>query len=88
MAAEAALMKNDQTLAKYYFNKTWERAGNDKFTGVLTMKDIMDEQARELSFEGDRWYFLKRLGILIEQIKAYAGDPEIPASICPPTLTL
>ena len=34
MAAEAALMKNDQTLAKYYFNKTWERAGNDKFTGV------------------------------------------------------
>ena len=35
MAAEAALMKNDQTLAKYYFNKTWERAGNDKFTGVL-----------------------------------------------------
>lgn len=81
MAAEAALMKNDQTLAKYYFNKTWERAGNDKFTGVLTMKDIMDEQARELSFEGDRWYFLKRLGILIEQIKAYAGDPEIPASI-------
>ena len=73
MAAEAALMKNDQTLAKYYFNKTWERAGNDKFTGVLTMKDIMDEQARE--------YFLKRLGILIEQIKAYAGDPEIPASI-------
>ena len=41
----------------------------------------MDEQARELSFEGDRWYFLKRLGILIEQIKAYAGDPEIPASI-------
>ena len=81
MAAEAALMKNDQTLAKYYFNKTWERAGNDKFTGVLTMKDIMDEQARELSFEGDRWYFLKRLGILIEQITAYAGDPEIPASI-------
>lgn len=81
MAAEAALMKNDQTLAKYYFNKTWERAGNNKFTGVLTMKDIMDEQARELSFEGDRWYFLKRLGILIEQIKAYAGDPEIPASI-------
>ena len=74
MAAEAALMKNDQTLAKYYFNKTWERAGNDKFTGVLTMKDIMDEQARELSFEGDRWYFLKRLGILIEQIKAYAGS--------------
>lgn len=81
MGAEAALMKNDQTLAKYYYNKTWERAGNNKFTGVLTMKDIIDEQARELSFEGDRWYFLKRLGLLIEQVKLYAGDPEIPASI-------
>ncbi len=81
MAAEAALMEGDQTLAKYYYNKTWERAGNTKFTGTLTMKDIMDEQARELSFEGDRWYFLKRLGILIEQVKLYAGDPEIPASI-------
>ena len=81
MAAEAALMKNDQTLAKYYYNKTWERAGNDKFTGILTMKDVIDEQARELSFEGDRWYFLKRLGKLIEQVKLYAGDPEIPASI-------
>lgn len=81
MAAEAALMKGDQTLAKYYYNKTWERAGNAKFTGTLTMKDIMDEQGRELSFEGDRWYFLKRLGILIEQVKLYAGDTEIPASI-------
>lgn len=81
MAAEAALMKGDQTLARYYYNKTWQRAGNDEFTGTLAMKDIMDEQARELSFEGDRWYFLKRLGILIEQVKLYAGDPEIPASI-------
>lgn len=81
MGAEAALMKGDQTLGKYYFNKTWERAGNDKFTATLTLKDIIDEQARELAFEGDRWYFLKRLGILIEQVKNYAGDPEISSSI-------
>ncbi|KAA8485052.1 putative outer membrane starch-binding protein [Arcticibacter tournemirensis] len=81
IGAEAALMKGDQALAKYYYNKTWERAGNDKFTGVLTLKDVIDEQARELAFEGDRWYFLKRLGILIEQVRNYAGDPEISASI-------
>lgn len=81
IGAEAALMIGDQTKAKYYFNKTWERAGNAKYTGVLGMKDIMDEQARELSFEGDRWYFLKRLGVLIEQVKNYAGDPQILASI-------
>lgn len=81
LGAEAALMKGDQPLAKYYYNKTWQRAGNDAFTGMLTMKDIMDEQARELAFEGDRWYFLKRLGKLIEQVESYAGDPEIPASV-------
>lgn len=77
IGAEAALMKGNQSLAKEYFNKTWERAGNDTFTGTLTIKDIIDEQARELSFEGDRWYFLKRLGILITQVTNYAGDPEL-----------
>lgn len=81
MGAEAALMKGDQALAKEYYNMTWERAGNDKFTGALTMKDIIDEQARELAFEGDRWYFLKRLGILISQVQNYAGDPEIKSSL-------
>ncbi|MBZ4190170.1 RagB/SusD family nutrient uptake outer membrane protein [Niabella beijingensis] len=81
MGAEAALQKGDQALAKYYYNKTWERAGNPAFAGTLTIKDIMDEQARELSFEGDRWYFLKRLGFLIDQVKNYAGDPGISASV-------
>lgn len=81
MGAEAALMKGNQALAKQYYNETWERAGNDEFTGTLTIKDIIDEQARELSFEGDRWYFLKRLGILIPQVSNYAGDPEISSSL-------
>ncbi|TJZ54777.1 RagB/SusD family nutrient uptake outer membrane protein [Sphingobacterium olei] len=81
MGAEAALMKGDQSLAKEYYNKTWQRAGNTAFTGTLTIKDIIDEQARELAFEGDRWYFLKRLGILISQVTNYAGDPEIAASV-------
>lgn len=81
IGAEAALMKGDQTLAKQYFNKTWERAGNTKYIATLTIKDVIDEQARELSFEGDRWYFLKRLGILIPQVRNYAGDPEITSSI-------
>ncbi len=79
--AEAAFRLNDQTKAKYYFNKTWERAGNDKFTGTLTLKHIIDEEARELAFENDRWYFLKRLGILTDQVKTFAGDPTYPASL-------
>ena len=74
MAAEAALRKGDNILAKKYFNKTWMRAGNTEFTGTLTMQDIIDEQARELALEGQRWYFLKRHGILISQVQKYAGD--------------
>lgn len=81
VGAEAALMVGNQTLAKRYYNETWQRAGNDEFTGTLTIKDIIDEQARELSFEGDRWYFLKRLGILIPQVTNYAGDIEISSSL-------
>ena len=81
MGAEAALMLGDQDKAKYYYNKTWTRAGNDEFTGTLTLKDIIDEQARELAFEGDRWYFLKRQGILIDQVKNYAGHPDLEASL-------
>jgi len=81
MAAEAALRKGDQTLAKKYYNKTWQRAGNDEFTGTLRMVDIMNEQARELAFEGDRWYFLKRTGKLIEQVQKYIGDDRLPATI-------
>jgi len=79
--AEAALRLNDQTKAKYYYNKTWMRAGNAEFTGVLKMQDIIDEQAREMCFENERWYFLKRLGILIDQVKKYAGNEGWPASL-------
>lgn len=81
MGAEAALMLGDQTKALYYYNKTWERAGNDRFSGPLTMKNIIDEQAREMAFEGERWFFLKRRGILIDQVKNYAGNQEYAPSL-------
>ena len=79
--AEAALRLNDQTKAKYYYNKTWMRAGNAEFTGTLKLQDIIDEEAREMCFESDRWYFLKRLGILIDQVKKHAGNDEWQASL-------
>ena len=81
MGAEAALMLGDQTKARYYYNKTWQRAGNREHTGLVTIKNIIDEQARELAFEGDRWFFLKRKGILIDQVRTYAGNPEYAPSI-------
>lgn len=76
MGAEAALMLGNQSKARQYFNKTWQRAGNPEYKGALTIKDIIDEQARECAFEGERWFFLKRRGILIDQVKNYAGNPE------------
>ena len=81
MGAEAALMLGDQAKARKYYNKTWQRAGNDEYKGALTLKNIIDEQARECAFEGERWFFLKRRGILIDQVKNYAGNPEYEPSI-------
>ena len=81
MGAEAALRLNDQTKAKYFYNKTWQRAGNAAFTGTLTLQHIIDEEAREMCFENDRWYFLKRLGILIDQVRKYAGNEGWQASL-------
>lgn len=81
MGAEAYLNTGNQVKAKYYYNKTWQRAGNDAFTATLSFKEIRDEQARELALEGDRWYFLKRNGILLDQIQKYSGDPLIAATI-------
>lgn len=81
VGAEAALRMNDQAKAKYYYNKTWQRAGNAEFTGNLTLRNIIDEEAREMAFENDRWFFLKRLGILIDQVSQYAGNPIYEASL-------
>ncbi|QUT73855.1 SusD-like protein [Bacteroides salyersiae] len=81
MAAEAAVRLGNNDLAKKYYNKTWMRAGNQEFTGTVTLQNVIDEQARELALEGQRWYFLKRLDILIDQVKKYAGDPRISTSI-------
>lgn len=41
--------------------------------GTITMQDILDEQARELAFEGRRWYMLKRTGNLYNYIVDHAG---------------
>ena len=64
MAAEAYMRRDGgmSTDALRCYNKTWERAGNDKFAGPLTQDILLDEYARELNFEGVRWPLLKRLG--------------------------
>ncbi len=74
-AAEAYMRKGDNGNALKYYNKTWTRAGNTAFTGTVTEQLIMDEQARELGLEGHRWFFLKRIGKLLSQVRAHAGEP-------------
>lgn len=76
MCAEAYFHRDGASSAKAieYFNKTWERAGNDHFNGPLTLDILIDEYARELHFEGVRWPLLKRLGILGDRVRAHSGD--------------
>lgn len=75
MLCEAYFNKEGATSNKAleYYNKTWQRAGNDPETS-LTMDKIIDEYARECNFEGVRWSLLKRLGILGERIILHAGE--------------
>lgn len=76
MAAEAYMRRDGGMSADALrcYNKTWERAGNDKFAGPLTQDIIVDEYARELNFEGVRWPLLKRLGILGERVHKHYGE--------------
>jgi hypothetical protein len=84
LGAEAAVKLNNQDRAKYYFNKTWVRAGNTAITTDITFDMVKDEHARELAFEGRRWDFLKRNGIWYSQMIKYAGDfTKYPAAAVP-----
>lgn len=84
LGAEAYMHLGNQERAGYYYNKTWERAGNPTENGTITFEMIKDEHARELAFEGRRWDFLKRTGIWYEQMRSYAGDfTKYPGSTLP-----
>jgi len=74
MGAEAYYHLGRADSASFYYNKTWERAGNLKETRPITLEMIIEEHARELAMEGDRWFFLKRNGILIERVRQFGGE--------------
>lgn len=73
IAAEANMRLNNEDDALFYLNKVRERAHAAPKT-TIDQQTILDERARELAFEGQRWYTLKRMGILEYQITTYAGD--------------
>lgn len=76
MCSEAYFHRDggNSSKALEYYNKTYCRAGNPAHSGELTLDDLLDEYARELHFEGVRWPLLKRLGILGERCRLYAGE--------------
>jgi hypothetical protein len=76
LGAEAYYHLGKADSCAYFYNKTWVRAGNAAVaTGAVTLNMITDENARELSFEGsNRWFYLKRNGLLIDQVKHYGGE--------------
>jgi hypothetical protein len=70
LGAEAHWRLNNTAKALEYINAVRKRAGIDDAT-TIDLDLIMDEQARELCFEGKRWFFLKRIGRLVSQFNLY-----------------
>ncbi|WP_047549598.1 RagB/SusD family nutrient uptake outer membrane protein [Psychroserpens sp. Hel_I_66] len=75
IAAEAILNSSGDPLP--YINAVRTRANAAPLTSV-DQQAILDERARELAFEGQRWFTLKRMGqsVINFQITNYAGDGE------------
>lgn len=53
-----------------YINLVRERAGVEPFDSFDREK-YLEESARELVFEGNRWFLLKRMGLLVERQHLY-----------------
>ncbi|TLX70593.1 RagB/SusD family nutrient uptake outer membrane protein [Labilibacter sediminis] len=82
IAAEASLLLEDYEQGVEYLNQIRRRAYDlpiaekssiDFSSADLTLDLILDERARELAMEGQRWYTLKRTGKLIEYMRDHAG---------------
>ncbi|MFV0378507.1 MAG: RagB/SusD family nutrient uptake outer membrane protein [Mangrovibacterium sp.] len=82
IAAEAATLLNDKEKAAEYINvvraraaKTGRESEMEISSEQVSMDFILDERARELQGEMQRWYDLRRTGKLLERVRnAHAGD--------------
>lgn len=70
IAAEAFMRQGNQTKALQYINALRQRAGVADLT-QLNEDLLLEEHARELAFEGDRWFTLKRMGRLVQHVRLY-----------------
>lgn len=83
IAAEAELYLNDKQAGADYINIIRTRAalpGKEMEMQIqpdqLTLDFILDERARELGGEQQRWFDLKRTGKLLERVKANNPDAQ------------
>lgn len=80
MAAEAFLKAStpNPSKARYYINllrmSRINSGAPNRVLVTVTESDILDEHARELAFEGRRWFMLKRTGKLVERVRLYGGQ--------------
>jgi hypothetical protein len=65
IGSEAHMMLGSDGKALEYLNTVRNRANAASKT-TIDLQTILDERARELAFEGQRWYTLKRTGKLYE----------------------
>jgi hypothetical protein len=73
IGAEAHMEMGSTGQALEYINAVRNRA-NAASISSIDQQAILDERARELALEGQRWYTLKRMGVLVEQIRQFAGN--------------
>jgi len=77
MAAEANFRLGNTSKALEFINTLRQnRISPEDPNQILASIDeetLIEEHARELAFEGRRWFFLKRLGLLVERVRESGG---------------
>jgi len=76
MGAEAHMMLGNTSKALEYLNAVRTRA-NTAPASEIDLQAILDEGARELAFEGQRWFTLKRTGKLFEFLSDHMNNDNL-----------
>ncbi|WP_235299395.1 RagB/SusD family nutrient uptake outer membrane protein [Portibacter marinus] len=76
ISAEAHMRMGQTEMALERINAIRARAGAAPYTEI-NQENLLEERARELFFEGQRWYTLKRMGVLVEYIRDHAANDNL-----------
>lgn len=76
IGAEAHMREGNTAKALENLNIVRERANTEPVTEI-NLETILEERARELAFEGQRWYTLKRTGKLYEYLLDHMNNDNL-----------